>query len=119
MITIAVMVLMKANSVIHNTKHVHLRNSLVKISNAFAHNIDAMVKMIVAIILMKLVVQRKITVHALLANSNVQTDNVLTINLFVIRYLIVVMNLTNRHIVTLTNVLKLKFINVVINVLTL
>lgn len=62
--TIAVMVPMKENSAILNTKPVHRKNLLVKISNAFEVNIVAMAKMIAVIIPMKLdAIKRKI-LHA-------------------------------------------------------
>lgn len=44
MTTIAAMAVTKANSVIHNTKRVHRKNSHVRTSSAFVHNIAVMEK---------------------------------------------------------------------------
>ena len=50
MTTIAEMVPTKENSVMLNIKRVHLKNSVVKISNVFVKYINAMEKMIAVII---------------------------------------------------------------------
>lgn len=63
MIMIAVMEVMKANSVIHNIKHARHKSLHAKTSNAFVHNIVVMVKMTAVIIQMKLVARRKKILH--------------------------------------------------------
>lgn len=47
MIMIAAMEVTKANSVIHNTKRVRLRNSHAKTSSVFDRSIDVMEKMVI------------------------------------------------------------------------
>lgn len=75
-IMIAATVVMKANSVMLNIKPVHHKNSHAKISNASAHNIDAMEKTIVEIIQMKLVVRKKKIARVPRDNLLALTDNV-------------------------------------------
>lgn len=76
MTMIAATVVTKANSVTLNIKRAHLKNSHAKISNVFAHNIDAMERTIVETIQMKLVVRRKKIARVPRDNSLAQMDNV-------------------------------------------
>lgn len=75
---IVVMVLMKENSAMVNTKPVPPMNLLAKISNVFVIFTVVTVKMIVVIIRMKLAA-RKTIVHVQLDNSLVQMVNALII----------------------------------------
>lgn len=70
------MVVTKANSVIHNTKHARHKNSHAKTSNVSDPNIDAMAKTIAVIILMKWAVRRRRTAHVQQDNSHAPMDNV-------------------------------------------
>lgn len=135
---IAVMDRMKESSVIHNTRHVRHKNSLVRTLNAFAINIDAVriliyefaviinskidstfqtAKMIAVIIPMKSIARRR-TILALPDNSLATMANVLTTRSCATKLLTVQMNRMNLCIVTLMNVPRLRFISADINVLT-
>lgn len=115
MTTIVVMVRMRVNSVIHNTRLAPHRNSHVKTSNVSEINIAAMVKMTVVIIQMKWAA-RKIILLVPLDNLPAQMDSVLITTWCAIKFQIVPMNRMNHFIATLMNVPKLKYINVDINV---
>lgn len=73
-----VMVPMKVNSAMHNTKLAQQMNLHVKISNVFVIFIVAMVKMIAVIIPMKLAAKKTI-IHVQLDNFLVQMVNALII----------------------------------------
>lgn len=75
---IVVMVPMKVNSAMHNTKLAQQMNLHVKISNVFVIFIVAMVKMIAVIIPMKLDAKKTI-IHVQLVNFLVQMVNALII----------------------------------------
>lgn len=109
----------KANSVIRSTRHARRKSSPVKTSSAFDRNIVVTTRTTVATIQTKWAARRRRTALALPDNSLARMVNVLIIIWFATKWPTAQTSLTSRCIATLTNVPRLRFINVVTNAWTL
>lgn len=108
MTTTAAMALMRASSVVPNTRVARSKSSHAKTSSAYAISIVAMAKTIVVITLMKWAV-RKRTQHVRTVNSLARMANVLTIIWFVTKYPTAATNRMSRRIAMWTSVRRWKY----------